>query len=177
MNNPLKFTDPSGNHPILIGIAIAAILHVGTALIFYQPLKFGGLFQAVVLGALTSAATFGIGEMTEAIKSLATKVLVQAAAHGAWQGTFAAIQGGDFWQGAAAGVLSSLASSAWQGGQNRIIDACGGESVSNYQGLGNMLGISGSASMITFGTIMGGVGAALTGGNFWQGAATGLVVC
>lgn len=30
--------------------------------------------------------------------------------------------------------------------------------------------------MITFGTFSGGAGAALTGGNFWQGAATGFVV-
>ena len=30
--------------------------------------------------------------------------------------------------------------------------------------------------MVTFGTVMGGAGASLTGGNFWQGAATGLVV-
>ena len=30
--------------------------------------------------------------------------------------------------------------------------------------------------MIAFGTIAGGAGAALTGGNFWQGAVTGLVV-
>ena len=30
--------------------------------------------------------------------------------------------------------------------------------------------------MIAFGTIMGGAGAALTGGNFWNGAVTGLVV-
>ena len=30
--------------------------------------------------------------------------------------------------------------------------------------------------MLAFGTVMGGAGASLTGGNFWQGAATGLVV-
>ncbi len=30
--------------------------------------------------------------------------------------------------------------------------------------------------MISFGTVSGGVGAQLTGGNFWQGAVTGLVV-
>ncbi|MFB9109794.1 hypothetical protein [Flavobacterium gyeonganense] len=30
--------------------------------------------------------------------------------------------------------------------------------------------------MIAFGTVSGGAGAALTGGNFWQGAVTGLVV-
>ncbi|MPT34513.1 MAG: hypothetical protein E2604_05365 [Flavobacterium sp.] len=30
--------------------------------------------------------------------------------------------------------------------------------------------------MIAFGTVSGGAGAALTGGNFWQGATTGLIV-
>ncbi|KUJ59122.1 hypothetical protein AR687_24780 [Flavobacteriaceae bacterium CRH] len=30
--------------------------------------------------------------------------------------------------------------------------------------------------MIAFGTVSGGAGAVLTGGNFWQGAVTGLVV-
>lgn len=30
--------------------------------------------------------------------------------------------------------------------------------------------------MIAFGTVSGGTGAALTGGNFWQEAVTGLVV-
>jgi len=38
------------------------------------------------------------------------------------------------------------------------------------------VGGGGTAGMIAFGTIMGGAGAALTGGNFWQGAVTGLVV-
>ncbi len=37
-------------------------------------------------------------------------------------------------------------------------------------------GFGGTAGMITFGTISGGAGAALTGGNFWQGAVTGLIV-
>ena len=35
------------------------------------------------------------------------------------------------------------------------------------------VGGGGTAGMITFGTIMGGAGAALTGGNFWQGAVMG----
>ena len=38
------------------------------------------------------------------------------------------------------------------------------------------VGGGGTAGMIAFGTIMGGAGAALTGGNFWNGAVTGLVV-
>ena len=35
---------------------------------------------------------------------------------------------------------------------------------------------SSSAGTLLFGTVAGGAGAALTGGNFWQGAATGLIV-
>ena len=38
------------------------------------------------------------------------------------------------------------------------------------------VGGGGTAGMIAFGTVMGGAGAALTGGNFWNGAVTGLVV-
>ena len=37
-------------------------------------------------------------------------------------------------------------------------------------------GVAGDASTMFFGTISGGITAELTGGNFWQGAATGLVV-
>jgi hypothetical protein len=45
-----------------------------------------------------------------------------------------------------------------------------------HQGLGGFLGAKGTVGMITFVTIMGGAGSALTGGNFWQGAVTGLIV-
>ena len=42
-------------------------------------------------------------------------------------------------------------------------------------GLGGSFANSG-LGMIAFGTVSGGTGAALTGGNFWQEAVTGLVV-
>jgi hypothetical protein len=42
-------------------------------------------------------------------------------------------------------------------------------------GIGGNFASSG-LGMISFGTVSGGAGAALTGGNFWQGAVTGLVV-
>ena len=42
-----------------------------------------------------------------------------------------------------------------------------------FNSIGDNLG---DAGMIAFGTVAGGAGAALTGGNFWQGAVTGLVV-
>jgi hypothetical protein len=60
--------------------------------------------------------------------------------------------------------LASVASSVWNG--------C---NPGQWQGIGGKFAKSG-AGMIAFGTIAGGAGAALTGGNFWQGAVTGLVV-
>lgn len=48
-------------------------------------------------------------------------------------------------------------------------------SISATIGIGGDFASSG-VGMIAFGTVSGGAGAALTGGNFWQGAATGLVV-
>ena len=44
-----------------------------------------------------------------------------------------------------------------------------------WHGLGGC-GATGETGMIIFGTVMGGASATLTGGNFWQGAVTGLVV-
>lgn len=64
-------------------------------------------------------------------------------------------------------VAISLASSVYSGGSM----ANGG----SWKGLGGTYGNSG-VGMIAFGTVSGGAGAALTGGNFWQGAVTGLVV-
>ena len=90
-----------------------------------------------------------------------------------------AISGGKFWSGFAAGALSSIASSAWGGGTTKTEGfsaennwAYGAKTI-HHAGLGAG---TGTAGMIAFGTVAGGAGAALTGGNFWQGAVTGLVV-
>ncbi len=80
----------------------------------------------------------------------------QALAHGVVQGEMTYIQGGKFWSGFAAGSISSIVSSGWQ------------SAAGNFANTG--------AGTMFFGTISGGAGAALTGGNFWQGAVTGLVV-
>jgi hypothetical protein len=78
------------------------------------------------------------------------------------------IQGGKFWSSFAAGCISSIASSAWQGG-----DSTGGV---HHRGISGATVLNNGAGTIFFGTISGGAGAALTGGNFWQGAVTGLIV-
>jgi hypothetical protein len=87
------------------------------------------------------------------------------------------LQGGNFWSGFSSGALSSIASSLFSKGfDHEGLNADG--SMKNakevYGGFGKIA--ENTTGQIAFGTIMGGVGASLTGGNFWQGAATGLMV-
>ena len=88
----------------------------------------------------------------------------------------AGIQGGDFVQGFAAGALSSIASSFWNGGTTTTT-ANGVTSKKVHQGISGFLGITDpTAGALIFGAVAGGAGAALTKGNVWQGAATGFIV-
>ena len=89
------------------------------------------------------------------------------------------VQGGNFWNGFASGALSSISASAWSGGTNHDGLGASGKQMTHYggyEGIGNFLGAEGVGGMIAFGSIAGGAGASMTGGNFWQGAVTGLVV-
>ncbi len=94
--------------------------------------------------------------------------MFQTLAHGITQGTLGVVQGGDFYQGFASGTLASMASGLWNGGYVNSTD-------SFWNGLGGSFSQS-TVGILTFGTLSGGAGAVLTGGNFWRGAATGLVV-
>jgi hypothetical protein len=85
------------------------------------------------------------------------------------------INGGSFIQGFAAGALSSIAASAWSGGST--FDTIGDTTTETvHQRLSGAMGAANGVGTIAFGTIAGGCGAALTGGNFWQGAVIGLFV-
>ena len=77
----------------------------------------------------------------------------QAVVHGFAQGTLSLRQGGTFEQAFVAGALGSLGASGWS----------------------SIMGTGGGA-MIAFGALSRGVGAELSGGNFWQGALIGGVV-
>ncbi|MFH7017612.1 RHS repeat-associated core domain-containing protein [Flavobacterium sp. FlaQc-47] len=182
LNNPLKYTDPSGEEAItlgavvIIGAIIAATTYTLTALLADVPFSVGGLLKATFIGAASSAVTFGIGSASSALfTNFYSQAAFSAAAHGTFQGSMTAISGGKFWSGFAAGALSSIAASAWSGGSS--MDGLG-ENAHAIPGTG-MQGIgtgTGGLGMIAFGTVSGGAGAVLTGGNFWQGAVTGLVV-
>lgn len=184
LNNPLKYTDPSGEYieigffgAVIIGATIAALTYTITALVADVPFSVGGLAKATFIGAATSAVTFGIGSAASTITNFYIRAAVSAVAHGTFQGSMAAIQGGKFWSGFASAALSSIAASAFgQGFNHEGLDA-NGDMINATKVWGGAGSISqNSLGMIAFGTVSGGAGAALTGGNFWQGAATGLVV-
>jgi RHS repeat-associated protein len=174
LNNPLMYTDPSGEAyeflaAVVIGAVVAATTYTLTALLADVPFSLGGLAKATFIGAASAAVTFGIGSAAGSLFGATTtisKAAFQAAAHGAFQGGTTAISGGKFWSNFAAGAVSSITSSAFSWDLNGTGLGIGwASSVRN-----NTLG------MIAFSTVSGGAAAELTGGNFWQGAATAFVV-
>jgi len=82
--------------------------------------------------------------------------IMRGYAHAFTNGTISHFSGGSFMQGFASGGLSSLVGSAFS--------MYGGDFANSTVG---MYAFSGAA---------GGVGSTLTGGNFWEGMATGLMV-
>jgi RHS repeat-associated protein len=171
LNNPLKYTDITGEvyglgEAVLIGAIIAATTYTLVALRSDTPFSVEGLVSASFMGAVSGAVTFGIGTAAASIPQFGLRLTFQAIAHGTFNGMVSGMQGGNFWNGFASGSLSSISSSLWQGGSL----AKGG----SWDGI---VGSGGNEySTIAFGVISGGAGAALTGGNFWKGAATGLMV-
>jgi RHS repeat-associated protein len=181
LNNPLKYTDPSGEMligaAVLIGAAIAAATYTMTAVLADVPFTLGGLAKATFIGAASAAVTFGIGTACSSITNFFARSAVQAVAHGTFQGGMAGISGGDFWKTFAQAAISSIAASAFgQGYNHEGIDANGDmvNPTKVWGGAGNFA--NKSFGTIAFGTVAGGVTAELSGGNFWQGAVTGLFV-
>lgn len=178
VNNPLKYTDVTGNSyelgvGIIIGVAIALTMHIVNLSKNHQKFNVLGATGVAGVSVFSSVVTFGIGEAVGTIGNFYLQASVQALAHGLVQGGLYAAQGGKFWTGFASGAISSLVSSAWTGGEHVRDNGNQTMSLTNIEGIGS--GAS-DAGTLFFGTISGGAGAALTGGNFWQGAATGLVV-
>ncbi|WP_258929701.1 RHS repeat domain-containing protein [Flavobacterium davisii] len=171
MNNPLMFNDPSGEYGIGIGIAItigvivAALTYTANVYFKYGNLKYWNIYEAheaMFWGAVSAAATYGVGTLFSAGGTIVNtigevwSVAAQAAAHGIVQGVLSSVQGGNFWSAALSGTFGSLGASAF--------GAIGGDFAKSTVGT------------ITFGAISGGVGAELSGGNFWQGVVIGGIV-
>ncbi|MEL5903688.1 RHS repeat-associated core domain-containing protein [Elizabethkingia anophelis subsp. anophelis] len=187
MNNPLMYNDPSGEFifaflglwafwkAVIIGAAIGLASYTAGLAITGNLDKWniGGALKAVFWGAVSGAVTFGIGsifstgagtaaELTKFANSLGdARIFVQGGMHAISQGVLSAVQGGDFWSAALSGLAGHFGAEAWG---------------ASMKGLGLTEFANSTTGMVAFGALAGGVGAELSGGNFWQGAITGGIV-
>ncbi|MEM0931589.1 MAG: RHS repeat-associated core domain-containing protein [Bacteroidota bacterium] len=171
MNSPLMYTDPSGEFLVaaLIGAAVGILTNGINNAIQGRPF-FEGAGKSALFGAIGGAAAFGIGQIANNISSSmisnfvtvsATKAVTaafQVASHALLGGTLSAIQGGKFGAGALAGGLSSLTGSASGLATQRVTSK-----------VWKAVGVVGS------GSIAGGIGSTLAGGNFWDGVRQGAI--
>jgi RHS repeat-associated protein len=179
LNNPLKYTDPSGE---IANFVIAAAFTVVMAAITYTfpailtgKFTFQGLGRAMFWAAVSSVVSYGIGEGVSAIIPINYwgQMAVAAVVHGAFQGGITAANGGSFWNGFASGSTSSIMARLWQGGKGKEkteweggLDGKFVSRARNYQGISGYLGMESTGSLVLFGAISGGTASLITGGNF-----------
>ena len=152
LNNPLKYTDPSGN---LFGIDDAAVIAFAAfnmaSSMMRASFESKSVWKAGALSLLSSAASYGIGSAFGNAGSWG-KELLRAGAHGLASGVVSALDGGNFASafvsGAAASGIGSYA-----------------QSVKMNSGL-----------MVASTTVMGGAVAWATGSDFLQGAMQGMKI-
>lgn len=177
VNNPLKYTDITGNVFNIATLAgcIPIIGSIISSLLLHQPVDLGRFFTDAVMTTISIGVTMGIGNACVTIQNFYSRAAVSALSHSVWQGGLSASQGGKFWAGFASGALSSIAASVWQGGDNYTFNSDGSfaSAAVAFKGIGAGTGAIGT---LVFSAIMGGAGSAIGGGNFWQGATTGLIV-
>ena len=152
LNNPLKYTDPSGN---LFGIddAIIAFAAFNMASSMMQAAFEGkNVWKAGVLSLLSSGASYGIGELFKGTAATFGNELLRAGAHGLASGVISALDGDNF-----ASAFVSGAAASGMGSYAQSVDM--------------NLGL-----MVASTTAMGGVVAWMTGNDFLQGAMEGMTI-
>lgn len=161
MNNPLMFNDPSGEFwqflaiPIVKALLFAVVSYTATVLITGAKFNILNLYSTIVMSMISAGITTVIGDVfstaTASIGNEALKSLV----HAGVQGTLGFMQGGNFLTAAASALLASAVSFGY------------GQAVgSAYSGV----------EQVAVGMLSGGVGSALSGGNFWDGVKIGGIV-
>ena len=176
LNNPLMFNDPTGElfglddflAAVIIGAVVGALTYSAGVLISGTYWNIGSFLKSTIFGAISGAVTFGIGSaFTPAAGTVLTlgqeivSGVAQGVVHGFAQGILSLVQGGSFEQAFVSGALGSLGASAWGMGMKAMGFANAAKS---------------AIGTIGFGALSGGVGSALSDGNFWQGAVIGGMV-
>ena len=157
LNNPLVYTDPSGEIlvPILIGAAIGVITNGINNTVNDQPF-FQGAGRAAIIGGISGAFAYGIGQAAMGLSGF-EKVAFQTLAHGHLGGIMSGMSGGTYGQG----FLSGSAGSLIGGGASSLLQNSGPV----FQAIGT----------VSAGALAGGIGAEIMGGNFWDGARNGAI--
>jgi RHS repeat-associated protein len=167
-NNPFKYTDPTGEVfkliPFLISAAISAAKGAAIAAVVYTAsvaMSDGGFKnwswssfgKAVGMGAISGMVTAGIGHLD--FGTGFGEILGRAMAHGFANSIIAVATGEDFVSSFVSASLGSLGASGFQ-----------------------QLGDFGTNVAGTYfsGALFGGIGAELSGGEFWKGAAQGAII-
>jgi RHS repeat-associated protein len=164
-NNPLLYTDPDGNNPIIGAIIGAVSYTLGVAFSDggFKNWSWFGFGSSVIMGAMTSGFASEIGGAVSAGVTAGTLSpfaagAIQFGAYGAFGGMTSMVTGGSFVSGALTGAAGSAV-----GSLTGLIPGI------QTNGWGRAVQIGSSAAF-------GGVVADLSGGNFWSGAAqAGLV--
>ena len=182
LNNPLKYTDPSGEElctlAVLgiyaaIGAAVSMASTAAINFVYDRPL-YEGLGRAAVVGALQGAFSFGIGSAASVVSAAVTsatnsavwgtvaQVGFQALAHGMLAGSASEMRKeGTFWSGFASGAAASLISGAVGG-------VCGDPKL-------KVPVVWAKTAMIAAGGLAGGVSSSIAGGEFIDGLCNGLI--
>ncbi len=158
MNNPLKYTDPDGENPVLIVMGIGAV--VGVVMNGIANLDAGQSFwkdagHAAIAGAVQGAWSFGIGQIFLGVAVSAQSIALQAGVHGLLGGISSAGSGGKFWAGFASGAIGSVIGS----GVGRL----------------KLTGAEAFAVSMAAGGLGGGISSKLAGGTFEDGFRNGLI--
>ncbi len=150
LNNPLKYADPSGDVFVLddfiVITAMGAMMGAMNAAMSDKP-----IWKGALLGAVSAAATYGIGSIFNGVGTFGHELL-RAGAHGLSSGVFNALNGDNFWNGLVSGAASS--------------------GIGSYAKSINL----NSGLMVASTTAMGGIVAWATGGDFLQGAMQGMTI-
>ncbi|MBW3518531.1 RHS repeat-associated core domain-containing protein [Flavobacterium sp. NKUCC04_CG] len=165
LNNPLLYTDPSGESfvaAVVIGVAVAVVVNSLSNLVNEVPFWYG-IGKSAVMGGVSGAISFGIGSV--AVSAGSNAIIVQSALHGVSGGIMSEIEGGTFISGFASGAVSSLVGSAFS--------STGNTTLSNGSKFSSTTSFK--AMMIAAGGVAGGISSTIAGGDFWSGMKQGII--